>query len=449
MGNKLTYEFVKNFIEIESKSGCKLISEEYVSINKNLEIKCKCGNSFFTTFHTFKNSKQQCEECNNRINWTYEKVKEYISQKGYFLISENYISNIQKLVICDSDGYFYCTTIATIQNNVPERFHTANPYTIQNIKLWCKLNNKPFVLVSDTYEGNSRNLLWKCLKEGCGEIFKAKWGNIMTGKGCGICGGLQVGLSNCLATKNPELSKEWHPTLNGDLTPYDVTCGTRRAVFWQCKNNSKHIWSANIDNRSKNRGCPYCAGKLPSEDYNLLICNPELCEEWNYEKNDKMPEEYLPNSSKKVWWKCIICGHEWKSAIYSRNNGNGCHKCKKSIGENKIRDLIISKGIHFIQQYTFSECKYKNVLQFDFYLQDFNTCIEFQGLQHYEPVDFAGKGEEWAKELFKTNLIRDQMKRDYCNKNNIKLIEIPYWDFDNIEEILDKELKLNAYNISN
>lgn len=152
MGNKLTYEFVKNFIEIESKSGCKLISEEYVSINKNLEIKCKCGNSFFTTFHTFKNSKQQCEECNNRINWTYEKVKEYISQKGYFLISENYISNIQKLVICDSDGYFYCTTIATIQNNVPERFHTANPYTIQNIKLWCKLNNKPFVLVSDTYE---------------------------------------------------------------------------------------------------------------------------------------------------------------------------------------------------------------------------------------------------------------------------------------------------------
>jgi hypothetical protein len=41
------------------------------------------------------------------------------------------------------------------------------------------------------------------------------------------------------------------------------------------------------------------------------------------------------------------------------------------------------------------------------------------------------------------------MKRDYCKKNNIKLIEIPYWDFDNIEEILDKELKLNAYNISN
>ena len=73
---------------------------------------------------------------------------------------------------------------------------------------------------------------------------------------------------------------------------------------------------------------------------------------------------------------------------------------------------------------------------------DYNLAIEYQGKQHYEPVDFAGKGDEWAKYQFKVGQQRDNIKRQYCQQNNIKLIEIPYWDYDNIDNIVKQIITL-------
>ena len=65
--------------------------------------------------------------------------------------------------------------------------------------------------------------------------------------------------------------------------------------------------------------------------------------------------------------------------------------------------------------------------------------IEFQGRQHYEPVDFFNKSNDLNRALkFEKNKRHDEIKREYCNKNNIDLLEIPYWNIKNIEEILKK-----------
>lgn len=77
---------------------------------------------------------------------------------------------------------------------------------------------------------------------------------------------------------------------------------------------------------------------------------------------------------------------------------------------------------------------------FDFYLPDYNILIEYDGEQHFKPVDFASKGLEWATKIFEYNQIKDKIKNDYCKDNNIRLIRIPYWDFDNIETILASEI---------
>lgn len=69
-----------------------------------------------------------------------------------------------------------------------------------------------------------------CLKDSCGEEFELSWNAVLTGQSCGYCVGQKAGLSNCLATKNPELTKEWHATKNGDLTPYNVTCGSNKKL---------------------------------------------------------------------------------------------------------------------------------------------------------------------------------------------------------------------------
>jgi len=191
---------------------------------------------------------------------------------------------------------------------------------------------------------NNKVLKWQCFKDGCHEIFEASLGSIKSqNSGCSYCFGKKIGLSNCLATKNPTLASEWHPTKNGSLTPYDILSGSSKKVWWKCNNNPKHEWYSSPDNRNKHKNikeCPYCSHHLPSEDYNLLVINPEICEEWNYEKNDNNPEEYHPNSHDKTWWKCKDCNHEWEAKILDRNSGTGCPECNKSKGKKDAKKYL-------------------------------------------------------------------------------------------------------------
>ena len=87
----------------------------------------------------------------------------------------------------------------------------------------------------------------------------------------------------------------------------------------------------NQNNRNNGRGCPYCSGRYAVKGENdLQTVNPTLAKEWNYEKNNGLtPEDVMPNSGQKVWWKCSQ-GHEWQAKIQDRNNGNGCPICRKN-----------------------------------------------------------------------------------------------------------------------
>jgi len=222
--------------------------------------------------------------------------------------------------------------------------------------------------------------------------------------------------------------------------------GNNKKLRWQClKENCGEIFEANWADISQGRGCPYCRGLVVGLSNCLVNINPEVALTWHPTKNKITPYEITANSGRKFWFLCKECGHEWSSTVANRNYGNRCPNCNNpSKGEDKIKEICTENNIKFVSQYKFNDCKNINPLPFDFYLSTYNTCIEYQGIQHYKPVDFAGKGIEWAEEEFKGNQIRDQIKRDYCDKNNIKLIEIPYWDFDNIEEILIKELSLES-----
>ena len=78
---------------------------------------------------------------------------------------------------------------------------------------------------------------------------------------CPFCSNkkLLVGF-NDLSTTHPRLANEWHPTLNGSLTPMDVSFGSSKKVWWKCQKG--HEWQASISNRSKNRNCPICSKQL-------------------------------------------------------------------------------------------------------------------------------------------------------------------------------------------
>lgn len=374
---------------------------------------------------------------------TFEEVENIINSLGFKLITTEYINDRQKLELEDKEGYKYHVKLDGIKN--PLRFSDSNIFTIYNIKHWLKLNNKPIELISDTYtKAINNDLLWKCLKEGCSEIFSASWNNISRNKGCPYCKNKKINISNCLATKNPELAKEWHPTKNGELTPYNVSSGCGKIVWWQC--DEEHEWETTIASRNYgNHSCPFCAEFYPSKEHNFLVDHPDCAKEWDYNKNKGKPEDYLSGSEVRVWWKCSKCSNEWNTRIADRHRGCNCPRCKQSKGEIKVENWLKDNNFIFEIQYKIPECKNQFPLPFDFAIfEDKNKTklqclIEYDGLFHYEVARFS-KDENKMLNNLNNQKFRDKIKDDYCLDNNINLIRIPYWEFDNIEDILSKSI---------
>lgn len=119
----------------------------------------------------------------------------------------------------------------------------------------------------------------------------------------------------------------------------------------------------------------------------------------------------------------IICKKHglFKQKVNAHLSGAGCPKCSESYGERNIRLYLVKNNINFIQEHSFKDCKSIMPLFFDFYLPEFNVCLEFNGTQHYEPSKFFG-GEKTYLGVVK----RDAIKVEYCYKNKIELLIIKY-----------------------
>lgn len=135
------------------------------------------------------------------------------------------------------------------------------------------------------------------------------------------------------------------------------------------------------------------------------------------------------------------CNHifEMNYAPFIQHNGK-CPKCFGYKGEVRILKYLEENNIKYKPQYTFEDCRYIKKLPFDFAIFDENDnlkcLIEFQGRQHYEVVRFNGIDLDRANIAYQKVIRNDKIKELYCKENNIKLIRIPYTEFENIEKIL-------------
>lgn len=106
----------------------------------------------------------------------------------------------------------------------------------------------------DVLSGTEKKAWWLC---GKGHVWQALINSRARGVGCPYCANKAVNWENSLATLNPSLAKEWHPTRNKGLTAKDVTKWSNKKVWWKCSDG--HEWEAYISNRSRGRGCPHCS----------------------------------------------------------------------------------------------------------------------------------------------------------------------------------------------
>jgi rubrerythrin len=208
-----------------------------------------------------------------------------------------------------------------------------------------------------------------------------------------------------------------------------------------CKKCSSE-WNGSWKRMLQGDGCPYCGHIKVRQEDSIGETFPFLEKEWDYNKNLKSPFSYSSGSSYQAFWICSKCGNKWNSRISSRAKLlSGCPNCfSKSKGENIIKIFLESNNVLFCFQKRFNTCRgIKNPLPFDFcvydYLENIFCLIEYQGEQHTQTRSFFG-GIDKLIEL-RNN---DSIKRDWCNKNGIKLLEIQYVDFENINNILESEL---------
>lgn len=172
--------------------------------------------------------------------------------------------------------------------------------------------------------GSRKKVWWKCPH---GHSWRAAVFSRSEGTGCPICAGRAVEKGfNDLATTHPALAEQWDQSKNGDLTPRDVVSGTKRKVWWRCKEG--HSWQASVASRANGADCPYCTGKIVIEGKNdLFSLMPELAEQWDYDKNEGIrPENVSMYSNRRVWWKCPL-GHSWRAPVSSRADLKGCPYC--------------------------------------------------------------------------------------------------------------------------
>lgn len=131
------------------------------------------------------------------------------------------------------------------------------------------------------------------------------------------------------------------------------------------------------------------------------------------------------------------CGFVFKVCPHDFYKGSGCPKCNSSKGERFIRSYLVNNHIKFEQEKEFKGLKDILPLRFDFYLPDYNTVIEYDGIQHYIPQEWMGGEQKFEKQKY-----HDGLKNTYCNKHRIKLVRISYRynTFDKVAERLDKML---------
>jgi len=374
-----------------------------------LDIKCSCGTPFSTNFNNFKidtiykNPKKQCNNCGLEINKikqrrTTEEYKQILINKfgeDEYEILEEYINKDTKILTRHKCGYEWkIVPNSLIRSKSPicpqcnyEKIINSRIKTLDQLILEVyNLVGDEYEILSDKYINSQTKILFKHTKHN--HTFEMQPNNFLQGQRCSVCFGTHK--------KTTEQFKE--------------------EVF-----------------------------KLVGDEYIIL-------------------GEYI-NAREKIQIQHKICESIYNVTPDGFLHNHRCPVCNISKGEIKISNYLINKCFKYIDQYILFKLElnkkipldnlfttqktFKGLLglgngflSYDFYIPKLNLLIEYQGEYHDMVIKYKNETIEVAEARFKKQLEHDRRKREYAKKHNINLLEIWYWDFDNIEKILDRELEV-------
>jgi hypothetical protein len=348
----------------------------------------------------------------------------------------------------------------------------------KSFEQWCIENNKQDLLDRWDYELNDckpsemsyatkRKYYLKCPKG----IHKSELKNIKNftsghigSFNCIKCNSFEQW---CIENNRQDVLDRWDYDLN-DCLPDEIDHGSSKIKYYfKCPRNLHKSELKNISNFTVGyEGSIKCNQCNSFAQWGIDNLGENFLEKyWDYEKNNELgigPWEIDKGSNNnKVW---IICQEDkthnsyFSLCVSFTSKNSRCPICNESKGEKECQRVLMSQNFIEINQdnynYLLNIDKYNNIyfipqktfeglvgmggglLSYDFYLFKYNLLIEYQGKYH------DGTVPNQSKEDFEKQVEHDRRKKEYAENNKIKLLEIWYWDFNNIEEIIKRELNL-------
>lgn len=280
----------------------------------------------------------------------------------------------------------------------------------------------PHITLLEKYNGSHYKLLCRC--ELHHELFKSDPTHLLEGKtGCKQC--KSDAISNALRKTHEDYVNQLS-IINNKIDVLGNYIQSKAPIQVKCK-ICGFIWNPIAGSLLKGNGCPHCVGRhKTTEEFKTEI----------KEYNDLVDiiGEYV-DSHTKIECRCKICGNSW-FIVPNNLKVNGCPECNMSHGEREIKKYLQNNNIMFIPQKTFDGLKGvgSGYLSYDFYIPEKKLLIEYQGEFH------DGTAYQQTESEYQIQKEHDIRKKEYAIKNGYKLLEIWYWDYPNIEKILEREL---------
>lgn len=370
--------------------------------------------------------------------YTIEMIREMFLECGYELVSDRYVNLTTPLeYICQKhrDKGVQKVTMQAFKAGkrcVYCSFESGNPC---NFKLpediyKDETEKRGYIYIGNHTEKNFVMIDFECPKHRDYGLQTAPWHDIRTTNNCcKVCNG-----SDRSTDDFDKMVKEKFPHIDviGEYL------GARKKVKVRC-NIDGNEWEPFAYNLLGGCGCSVCHHRKIG-DLKRISRDDKLI------KLESMHTDIqflsVPNLAREnVKCRCKECGQEWYASydnLTKSSNPTGCPSCSKSKGEKRIAELLKEWGYNFTIEKTYPDLKDINLLRFDFYLDDFRLLIEYDGEYHYGPVYTSSDLRDMAQKDtdYRVQVEHDQMKNEYCLKNNIPLLRIPYWEFKNIDILL-------------
>jgi predicted nucleic-acid-binding Zn-ribbon protein len=339
-------------------------------------------------------------------------------------------NNTPVTIICPEHGEFRQSPLSHIQQkaNCPKcsgRYADTDTF-IEKAK---KIHGEKYDYSLVNYINNKKPVTIICPIHG---NFEQVPNYHLEGNGCQKCGGNVTLTTNEFISKSNEIHNNKYDydlvVYKNSNTPVTIIC-PKHGEFQQ--RPGKHL---------KGAGCNKCAIESSRYTTNDFI---KKSQEKHGDRYDYSKSVYT-GSRDPITIICKKHGEFTQDAI-QHMRGSNCPRCLESKGETFVGKILQSLNIIFDRQKKFEDCKGLNKvrcrrLPFDFYLPQYNTMIEYDGKQHFEPVDLYG-GEEG----FNRVQTYDKIKNKYCSDNGIKMIRIPYFmKLDDIQPFIKKELGITS-----